>query len=181
VDPQPAGVGASPAPGGPDPAPDATPDAAPAAPDATPAPGDGRTTAATGAAAAPGVPCARNVTRGTVLARSLEVAESFGGRFMGLMGRAAIAPATGLWLRPGSSIHMLFMRFPIDAVFLAKPGEGGGRRVVAVHPSLRPWIGVVWWARGADGCLELPAGTAAASGTNVGDVVRLDEVDADRG
>ncbi len=83
-----------------------------------------------------------------------------------------------MWLRPGSSIHMLFMRFPIDAVFLGRPDADGGRRVVAVHADLRPWTGVVWWARGADGCLELPAGTAAATGTVVGDVVVLEEADA---
>jgi uncharacterized membrane protein (UPF0127 family) len=71
---------------------------------------------------------------------------------------------------------MLFMRFPIDAVFLAKPAVDGGRRVVAVHANLRPWISVVWWARGADGCLELPAGAAAASGTTVGDLVVLEDV-----
>ena len=124
---------------------------------------------------------ARNVTRGTALCASLEVAESFGGRFMGLMGRPALGPGAGLWLRPASSIHMLFMRFPIDVVFLAKPGEGGARRVVAVRVGLRPWTGVVWWARGADGCLELPAGTLAASATVVGDVVVLGEVDAERG
>ncbi len=52
---------------------------------------------------------------------------------------------------------------------------------MAVRPSLRPWTGVVWWARGADGCLELPAGTIAASGTVVGDLVLLGEVDAERG
>ena len=124
---------------------------------------------------------ARNLTRGTALCTSLEVAESFGGRFMGLMGRPELAPGAGLWLRPASSIHMLFMRFPIDAVFLAKPGEGGARRVVAVRVGLRPWTGVVWWARGADGCLELPAGIVATSGTVVGDVVVLGEVDAERG
>jgi len=124
---------------------------------------------------------ARNLTRGTALCTSLEVAESFGGRFLGLMGRPELAPGAGLWLRPASSIHMLFMRFPIDAVFLAKPSDGGGRRVVAVRPELRPWTGIVWWARGADGCLELPSGTAAASETAVGDVVLLGEVDADRG
>ena len=124
---------------------------------------------------------ARNLTRGTALCASLGVAESFGGRFMGLMGRPSLAPDAGLWLRPASSIHMLFMRFPIDAVFLAKPGEGGARRVVAVRVGLRPWTGVVWWARGADGCLELPAGIVATSGTVVGDVVVLGEVDAERG
>jgi uncharacterized protein len=117
-----------------------------------------------------------NAGRGTMLAESLEVAESFGGRFMGLMGRPSLPPGGGLWLRPASSIHMLFMRFPIDAVFLAKAGADGARRVVSVRAHLRPWIGVVWWARGADGCLELPAGTAAASGTVAGDLVRLEEL-----
>jgi uncharacterized membrane protein (UPF0127 family) len=121
---------------------------------------------------------ARNLTGGTNLGSSLEIAESFGGRFMGLMGRAALPAGGGMWLRPGSSIHMLFMRIPIDAVFLARPGEDGGRRVVAVHGSLRPWTGVVWWARGADGCLELPAGTAATSGTVVGDIVVLEDAAA---
>ncbi len=116
---------------------------------------------------------ARNATRGTVVAESLEVAESFGARLLGLMGRGVLAAGEGLWLRPASSIHMLFMRFPIDAVFLAKPDADGGRRAVAVRPALRPWTGVVWWARGADGCLELPAGTATASGTIVGDVIHL--------
>jgi uncharacterized membrane protein (UPF0127 family) len=123
---------------------------------------------------------ARNLTRGTLICSSLEVAESFGGRFMGLMARPSLARGAGLWLRPASSIHMLFMRFPIDAVFLAKPSADGGRRVVAVRPGLRPWIGVVWWARGADGCLELPAGTAAASGTMVGDVIELGDADGSR-
>jgi len=120
---------------------------------------------------------ARNATRGTVVAESMEVAESFGGRFMGLMGRGGLPAGAGLWLRPASSIHMLFMRFPIDAVFLAKPDVEGGRQVVMVRPALRPWTGVVWWARGADGCLELPAGAAAASGTTVGDLVQLHEIE----
>jgi hypothetical protein len=117
---------------------------------------------------------ARNATRGTLLGESVEVAESFWGRFVGLMGRPSLPPGGGLWLRPGSSIHMLFMRFPIDVVFLSRPETGGSRRVVAVRASLRPWTGVVWWVRGADGCLELPAGVAGASGTAVGDLVLLE-------
>jgi uncharacterized protein len=120
---------------------------------------------------------ALNRTRDLALGASLEVAESFGGRFMGLMVRESLPPGGGMWLRPASSIHMLFMRFPIDVVFLAKPAADGSRRVTAVRPDLRPWTGVVWWARGADGCLELPAGTVAATATAVGDVVVLEEVD----
>ena len=116
---------------------------------------------------------ARNLTRGSEVAGQVEVADSFGTRFRGLMGRASLLPGSGLWLTGTSNIHMFFMRFPIDAVFLGRPEADGGRRVVAVHAGLRPWTGVVWYARGADGCLELPAGSAAASGTAVGDVVAL--------
>ena len=67
---------------------------------------------------------------------------------------------------------MFFMRFAIDAVFLGKP-EAGGRRVVAAKRRLRPWIGLVPLVRAANGVLELPAGTIAATGTEVGDVVQL--------
>ena len=122
---------------------------------------------------------ARNLTRGAVLAARLEVAATFWARFRGLMGRPGLPPGEGLWLT-GNGIHMLFMRFPIDAVFLGRAAADGGRRVVAMRAGLRPWTGVVWWARGADGCLELPAGTAAATGTVVGDVVTLGDVVADR-
>ena len=119
------------------------------------------------------VVCARNLTRGADLAGQVDVADSFRARFLGLMGRASLLPGGGLWLTGTSNIHMFFMRFPIDAIFLGRPAADGGRQVVAVHASLRPWTGIVWYARGADGCLELPAGSAAASGTAVGDVVAL--------
>jgi hypothetical protein len=115
----------------------------------------------------------RNLTRGTELASHAELADSFGARFRGLMGRGSLAPGSGMWLTGTSNVHMFFMRFPIDAVFLGRPEADGTRRVVAVHANLRPWTGIVWYARGADGCLELPAGTAEATGTRPGDVVVL--------
>jgi uncharacterized membrane protein (UPF0127 family) len=115
---------------------------------------------------------ARNETRGTFLAERVEVARSFWGRFMGLMGRPALSPGSGLFLR-GNGIHMFFMRFPIDAVFLGKPDDGGTRRVVSVHRGVRPWVGLVPLVRGADGVLELPVGAIDASATVPGDTVRL--------
>jgi uncharacterized protein len=117
---------------------------------------------------------ARNLARSTELAGRVELADSFGERFRGLMGRPALEPGSGLWLTGTSNIHMFFMRFPIDAIFLDRPAANGTRRVVAVHANLRPWTGIVWYARGADGCLELPAGTAEATGTRPGDVVMLE-------
>jgi uncharacterized membrane protein (UPF0127 family) len=121
----------------------------------------------------------RNLTRGAVVAERVDLAASFSARFMGLMGRRSLDPGCGLWLTGTSNIHMFFMRFPIDAVFLGKPGADGARRVVAVHPNLRPWTGIVWYARGADVCLELPAGTAAASRTVVGDVLATEPAPAE--
>jgi uncharacterized membrane protein (UPF0127 family) len=108
-----------------------------------------------------------------VLADPLEVAASLWSRFLGLMGRGELPAGHGLWLTGTNGIHMFFMRFAIDAVFLGKPGEGGARRVLAVHPALPAWRGIVPFVRGADGVLELPAGTIAASGTQRGDSVRV--------
>ena len=119
---------------------------------------------------------ARNLDRDTSLATSLEIATSFWSKLMGLMGRPALAAGSGLWLGGTNNIHMMFMRFPIDAVFLGRADAEGLRRVVALRRSMRPWTGVVWFARGADGVIELPAGTIDATGTAVGDAVRLDGV-----
>jgi uncharacterized membrane protein (UPF0127 family) len=88
--------------------------------------------------------------------------------------RPPLPAGGGLWLPGGNGIHMMFMRFPIDAVFLGRADDGGVRAVVAVRESLPAWTGVVPLVRRADGCLELPAGAVAASGTRVGDRVRLD-------
>ena len=116
-----------------------------------------------------------NRTRGTVLAERLEVADSFGSRFAGLMGRPSLAAGNGLWLPGTGSIHMLFMRFAIDAVFLGPDAPDGARPVVRPIACLRPWIGI-GLARGAKGVLELPADTIVATGTLPGDEVVLEAV-----
>lgn len=115
-----------------------------------------------------------NVTRGTELAASLEIAGSLWAKFMGLMGRSGLEPGGGLWLPESNGIHMMFMRFPIDAVFVGRPDGAGLRPVLAVHGGLRAWTGLVPLVRGAHGVLELPVGTIATSGTALGDLIRLE-------
>jgi len=121
---------------------------------------------------------ARNVTRGTVLASEVEEGSTLWAKFMGLMGRASLEPGAALWLPDSNGIHMMFMRFPIDAVFLGRPaaataGGGSARPVVAVYSGLRAWTGLVPFVRGAHGVLELPVGTIAESQTQVGDLIEL--------
>ena len=117
---------------------------------------------------------ARNQTRGTVLAERVETAAGLWAKFMGLMGRRALAPGAALWLPDSNGIHMMFMRFPIDAVFLGRADADGTRPVVSVHRSLPAWRGLVPLVRGAHGVLELPVGTIDASGTTSGDRIVLE-------
>jgi len=120
---------------------------------------------------------ARNLDRSAEIAARLEVADSLWARFMGLMGRPSLEPGTGLWLT-GNGIHMMFMRFPIDAIFVGRPDpeRNGALPVLSVHPGLRAWTGLVPLVRGATGVLELPVGTIARSGTTVGDRIALEAV-----
>jgi uncharacterized membrane protein (UPF0127 family) len=101
---------------------------------------------------------------GTMVAQPLEIASSFLARGMGLMGRRSLPQDGGLLIHHCNGIHMMFMRFPIDAVFLDKKG-----RVLKIYERLRPWIGLVPLVWRADQVAELPAGTARRVGIKPGD------------
>lgn len=84
------------------------------------------------------------------------------------MGRRELPQGSGLLITPCSSIHMFFMRFPIDVVFLDRDNA-----VVRVVPSIKPWR----MAMGGGGrkALELPAGTATLIPIAKGDVLEFEE------
>ena len=104
---------------------------------------------------------------GSEVAARVEVAGSFVRRGLGLMFRSELPPGQGLMITPCNSIHMLFMRFPLDVAFLDRDG-----RVLHVLHGIRPWR-VSRIVRGARSALELPAGTLAAAGVELGTVLRL--------
>ncbi|MBQ1855861.1 MAG: DUF192 domain-containing protein [Anaerovibrio sp.] len=83
----------------------------------------------------------------------IQVADNFLKRFLGLMGRFRLDPNTGILLTPCNSIHMMFMRFPIDVIFY-----DDDYKVVKIATNLKPWTGICV-APGAKGVIELPAGT----------------------
>ncbi len=106
---------------------------------------------------------------GTVVAEHVEVADTLVSRFMGLMFRRELPPGHGLLIRPCNSIHMFFMRFALDVVFIDRDG-----RVIRVLDSIRPWRASSL-VRGAKAAIELPAGTAARAALAPGMVVQLVE------
>jgi uncharacterized membrane protein (UPF0127 family) len=101
---------------------------------------------------------------GRVVCERCRVAASPSSRLRGLLGRKGLETGEGLLLRPASSIHTWFMRFPIDAVFVDPDGT-----VVRIAGDLRPWR--VAGRRGARSVLELAAGECERRGLETGDRV----------
>lgn len=110
-----------------------------------------------------------NETRGTLLAEQARVASGPWSRFWGLMGRRQLPPGHALLLQPCTSIHMFFMRFPIDVVFLDHSNT-----VVKVVHQIKPWR--IALGGGGKKALELPAGAAAAGGVQRGDVLSFSDL-----
>jgi uncharacterized membrane protein (UPF0127 family) len=111
-----------------------------------------------------------NLTRGTSVAERCRVAASLGDRAVGLLATPNLPAGGGLLIERTQSIHMFFMRYPVDVVFLDRHA-----RVTRTVAGLRPWR-VVWWARGARDCIELPVGALSVSGTAVGDHLGIDDL-----
>ena len=84
----------------------------------------------------------------------IEIAESFLSRFCGLMLRKNLPEGRGLLLAPCNSVHMGFMRFAIDVIYLDE-----NFCIKKIVRNLRPWIGLSR-CFGAWGALELPSGAA---------------------
>jgi len=104
---------------------------------------------------------------GRVVAEHMEIADSPWRRFMGLMFRGDLPAGHGLFLSPCNSIHMFFMRIPLDVAFLDRDGA-----VLRTYQGIRPWR-VSRIVRGAKSAVELPVGTLAAAAVERGTVLRL--------
>jgi uncharacterized membrane protein (UPF0127 family) len=91
---------------------------------------------------------------GTVVCARCALAVRPWTRMKGLLGRSSLDPGEGMLFRPAGSIHMFFMRFPIDAVFCDRE-----LRVLDVRRDLRPWQTA--GRKGGKVVIELAAGAAA--------------------
>src|SRR3954447_25632683 len=108
-----------------------------------------------------------NQTRGSVVADNANKATNFLTRGRGLMMAPPLPEGGGLVLDPCGSIHMFFMRYALDVLFLDKEGH-----VVFMYKGIKPWrVGRI--VRGAKLAVELPEGAIEQSRTEVGDRVSL--------
>jgi uncharacterized protein len=85
------------------------------------------------------------------------VSDTFWSRFMGLMGKPGLPDGEGLLISPCNSVHMFFMKFAIDAVFL-----DNGYKIVKLIRNLKPGM-VVGTVPGAMQVVEVTAGSAPSS------------------
>lgn len=105
-------------------------------------------------------------TTGKVIASRVELADTFWRRFRGLMFRSKLQRGSAMLFslpRPGRySIHMFFVRFPIDLLYLDSRFV-----VVELRAGLKPWR-VHRPKAIANYLIELPAGTIARSNVKIG-------------
>jgi uncharacterized protein len=99
---------------------------------------------------------------GKVVCDTCHLADRPSTRLRGIMGWKGLRRGEGLLLRPTFSIHTMFVRFPIDAVFLDKE-----MKVVSIAHELKPWRFA--GARKAKSVLELAAGECRRLGLRAGD------------
>ena len=106
---------------------------------------------------------------GTVVCDRCLLATTPYARSKGLLGRSSLEPGEGMLFRPAGSIHMFFMRFPLDVVFCDRDLV-----VLDVVRDLRPWR--MASRKGAKVVVELAVG--AAKNVHAGDQLQLATIDA---
>ena len=108
-----------------------------------------------------------NTDRTVVIGDRIEVAETSLTRMVGLLGRTTLESGRGLWIRPSSGVHTLFMRLSIDVIGLDK-----NLNVIKLWPDLVPWRLTSVSTR-LRSVVELPAGTIHACGVQLGDHLEI--------
>lgn len=102
-----------------------------------------------------------NQNTGSIVATQARIADTIRSRMVGLLGRKGMNPGEALVFPKNWSIHTLFMRFPLDVIFLNK--EGVVKKIVRRMPAYR-----FAWSPGARDTIEMAAGALDNSDVAVG-------------
>jgi hypothetical protein len=108
---------------------------------------------------------------GRIVAREVEVADTFWSRFRGLMFRRRFPQGKAILFRfkkPGRhAVHMFFVRFPIDLLYLNRQFK-----IVEIREALKPWR-FYRPKHLATNLVELPAGSVRKLGIKTGDQLEI--------
>jgi uncharacterized protein len=110
---------------------------------------------------------AYNASKQQCLASQVRMADKFWSRLKGLLGTTSLPAGQAVCLEGCRCIHMIGMLYAIDALFVDEAGK-----VVGLVNAIKPWRISAYFSK-AVRCLELPAGTIAATRTVLGDVISL--------
>jgi uncharacterized membrane protein (UPF0127 family) len=113
-----------------------------------------------------------NRTKETFVALEVAVADTYGLRLVGLLGKAKrwARSGKGLWIVPSRGVHTIGMMFPIDLIFL-----NSNKVVVHMEEYVRPFSFSRVCLK-AKSVLELPPHAIFRTGTQVGDVLEIGRV-----
>lgn len=95
------------------------------------------------------------------------MAEDFKTRLVGLLGRSQIQPGEALVITPCQQIHMFFMKFPIDVIFVDR-----SETVVGLVENIQPFA-ISPIVRNSYRAIEVPVGTIAQTRTCMGDSIQF--------
>lgn len=109
----------------------------------------------------------RNVTKNSLIAADVNLAEGEAARLRGFLGRVEIGADEGLWFSHARMIHTAGMKTRIDIVFLDT-----GFRVIHLAEDAGAWR--VFGAWNAAHAVELAPGTIRKAGLSLGDVLALE-------
>ncbi len=110
-----------------------------------------------------------NQTKNTIIAEKADLADTAVSRLVGLLNRTSIESQEALIITQCRSIHMFFMRFSIDVIFVNKRNV-----VVGVVRNIKPFRMSPYYIT-AQKAIELPVGVIDSSRTAKGDQLFLEQ------
>ena len=110
-----------------------------------------------------------NISKNTILAQEVIIADTFFNRLKGLLGRNSLGAKEALVIKPANSIHTFFMRFSIDLIFLDKQN-----RVIQVKENIKPFR-LIFSSLKVLSVIELPTNTITDTQTQVGDIISVEK------
>ena len=110
-----------------------------------------------------------NLTKNSVITKEARIADTMIGRMTGLLNKKFLRPDEALVITRCQSIHMFFMRFAIDVIFVDK-----NDRAVGLVKNIRPFrLSPIFFK--ASYAIELPVGGIENSHTEIGDQLEIRE------